>query len=176
VARDRLLPRRDVTLEEELAGHTAALLVLALVALLVIATNGFALILLLPSLHAWIWLPQIRDRPFPLRIAILAAGFAGPALLLWSFAVRYDLGFDAPAYLAQLAALGYIPFPLLALLVAWLAAAGQLAALAAGRYAPYPGPDERPRFGPLRQLVRALLLSVVRRRRAPAPARRALGG
>src|SRR3954447_8821611 len=43
VARDRLLPRREVDREEELAAHCAALLALALVALLVVATNSFAL-------------------------------------------------------------------------------------------------------------------------------------
>ena len=32
----------------------------ALVALLVVATNPFALIFVLPSLHAWLWLPQVR--------------------------------------------------------------------------------------------------------------------
>jgi hypothetical protein len=55
----------------------------------------------------------------------------------------------------------------------WLAGAGQLAALAAGRYAPYPAPEERPRRGPLRELVRTLVL-VQRRRTATAEARRAV--
>src|SRR4029077_10125749 len=58
VARDRLLPRRPVLPEEVLAGHTGALLALAVVALLVVATNPFALVFVLPSLHAWLWLPQ----------------------------------------------------------------------------------------------------------------------
>jgi hypothetical protein len=60
VARDRLIPRRPVTVEEELAGHTAALLMLGLVALLVVAVNAFALVFVLPSLHAWLWLPSSR--------------------------------------------------------------------------------------------------------------------
>jgi hypothetical protein len=176
VARDRLIPRRLVSREEELAGHTAALLVLALISLLVVATNGFALIFLLPSLHAWIWLPHVRDRPFWVRLPIFAAGFAGPALLLWSFGVRFGFGLDAPAYLMQLAALGTVPLPLLALFLAWLAAAGQLGALAVGRYAPYPGREEGRRFGPLRQLVRAVLLMIVRRRAESRAEEQALGG
>src|SRR6202040_1416382 len=54
--RDPGLARRVVRPEEELAGHAAALLALGVVALLVVATNPFALIFLLPSLHAWLWL------------------------------------------------------------------------------------------------------------------------
>jgi hypothetical protein len=175
VIRDRLLPRRQVTLEEELAGHTAALLVLGLVALLVVATNPYALIFLLPSLHAWIWLPQVRDRPVWVRVPLLATGFVGPLLLLWSFGARFGLGADAPAYLAHLIALGYVPLALLALAVVWVAVSAQLATLAVGRYAPYPGRDERRRFGPMRRLVRAVLLALVRRRTAPARAQRAFG-
>jgi hypothetical protein len=174
VVRDRLIPRRPVTREEELAGHTAALLVLGLISLLVVATNGFALIFLLPSVHAWLWLPQVRDRPFWVRLPIFAAGFAGPAVLLWSFGVRFGLGVDAAAYVAQLVALGYVPLPLLALSIAWLAAAGQVGALSVGRYAPYPTREEQRRFGPLRRLVRAALLMVVRRRETRAE-RQALG-
>jgi hypothetical protein len=176
VVRDRLIPRRSVTREEELAGHTVALLVLGLISLLVVATNGFALIFLLPSLHAWIWLPHVHDRPFWVRLPIFAAGFAGPALLLWSFGVRFGFGLDAPAYLAQLTALGHVPLPLLMLFVAWLAVAGQLGALSVRRYAPYPAREERRGFGPVRQLVRALLLAVVRRRSESRAAERALGG
>src|ERR671929_62274 len=63
VARDRLIPRRRIGAGEEVAGYTAALLALAVVSLLVVATNAFALLLLLPSLHAWLWLPQSRSKP-----------------------------------------------------------------------------------------------------------------
>jgi hypothetical protein len=168
VARDRLLPRRAVTPEEELAGHTAALLALGVVALLVVATNPFALIFVLPALHAWLWLPQVRFRPAWVRAGVLVAGFAGPLLLLASFARRFELGLDAPWYLAKLAAVGYVEPPALLIAGAWLAAAGQLAALTAGRYAPYPAPGERHRRGPIRTFVGALLGLVVRRRERPA--------
>ena len=77
VARDRLLPRRDVDREEELAGHCAALLALALVALLTVAVNAFALVFLLPSVHAWLWLAQLGDRPRGARIATWVAGRPG---------------------------------------------------------------------------------------------------
>lgn len=174
VARDRLLPRRPVSAEEQLAGHTAALLALAVVGLLVVATDPFALVFLLPALHIWLWLPQVHTRGVGARALVLLAGFAGPSLVLWSFAWRFQLGWDAPWYVAKLFAVGYAPLPLLAIAFAWLAAAGQLAALAGGRYAPYPGERERPPRGPLRELVRRIVLA--RRRRTAELEQRALSG
>ena len=174
VARDRLLPRRPVTPEDELAGHTAALLALGVVALLVVGTNPFALIFVLPALHAWLWLPQVRFGPAWVRAGVYVAGFAGPLLLLASFARRFELGADAPWYLAKLAAVGYVEPPALLIAGAWLAAAAQLAALTAGRYAPYPAPGERGRRGPIRTLVGTVLGLAVRGRRR-SPRRAAVG-
>jgi hypothetical protein len=165
VARERLLPRRPVSPEEELAGQTAALLALSVVALLIVATNPFALIFVLPSLHAWLWLPQVRHHRIWVRAAVLATGLAGPLLLFGSFAWRFELGADAPWYVVQLVALGYVPLPSIAIGLAWLAAAGQLAAVSAGRYAPYPSARERPPRGPIRELIRRLLLVFLSRSR-----------
>jgi hypothetical protein len=176
VARDRLLPRRAVRPEEELAGHTAALLALGVVALLVVATNPYALLFLLPSLHIWLWLPHVRSKPVPVRLLVLVAGLIGPALLLWSFASRYALGLDAPWYIAWLFAIGYAPLPAFAIALGWAAAAGQLAALSAGRYAPYPGAAERPPRGPVREILRRIVLAQRRRRRATELRQRALHG
>lgn len=175
VGRERLVPRRAVTLEEELADHTAALLMLGLIGVLVVAVNPFALVFVLPSLHVWLWLPQLRDRPVWIRGALIAAGFAGPLILLWSVA-RLGLGLDAVAYILELTAIGYVPVPLVVLFLAWLAVAAQLTTLAAGRYAPYPSAEERPPRGPVRRLVRVVLLGVERRRRASTAERRALEG
>jgi hypothetical protein len=174
VARDRLVPRRRIGPGEEIAGYTAALLALGVLSLLVVATNAFALLLLLPSLHAWLWLPQARARPAWTRAAILVAGFAGPLLLLWSFGSRFGLGLHAPWYLLELAALGYVGLPAIAVTLAWAAAAAQLVALTVGRYAPYPSPHERPPRGPLRELVRTIVLARRGRRRAAAGAHRPL--
>jgi hypothetical protein len=165
VTRERLLPRRATTSEEELAGHTAALLALGALALLVVATNPFALLFLLPSLHAWLWLPQVRRAKAPVRLGVLALGFAGPVLLLGEFAGRYGLGWDAPWYLAELRIVGYVPFVVLPLLTIWLAGTGQLAALAVRRYAPYPKAEELPPRGPIRRALRGTYLAVHNRRR-----------
>jgi len=163
VPRDRLRPHRPVDAEEELAGHTAALLALSVVGLLLAATNPYTLIFLLPCLHVWLWLPQLQARPRPVRAVFLVLGFAGPAYLVWTFATAYGLGWDAPWYIAQLFAVGYAPRTLLVIALAWLAAAGQLFALAGNRYAPYPAPGERPPRGPIRELIRTLVLAQRRR-------------
>ena len=160
VGRHRLVPRRTIGADELLAGETAALLALGLVSLLILATNPFALIFVLPALHAWLWLPQVRAGRGPARAIVFALGLAGPALLLGSLAFRAGLGFDAPWYALELAVLGSIGVPAVAITLAGGACAAQLAAAMAGRYAPYPTPRERPPRGPLRGLVRAIVLAV----------------
>jgi hypothetical protein len=161
VARGPLVARRPATAEEDLAGHAAALLGLGLIGLLVVATNPFALLFLLPSLHAWLWLPQVRGGALGARLLVLLAGFAGPLLLLGSFATRFGLGLDAPWYVTELVAVGYVGLTPFAFALAWAAAAAQLAVLAVGRYAPYPSRREQPR-GPLRELVRRTVLTILR--------------
>ena len=175
LARYRLVPRRPATDTEELAGHTAALLGLGLLTLLVVVTNAYGLIFLLPALHAWLWLPQLRDRGAVVRGLVLAAGFAGPLLLVLSFATSLDLGFDAPWYLIALLTVGYVPAMPAVLLLVMVACAAQLTALAAGRYAPYPDAAERGPRGPFRELVRRTVLAA-RARRAVEHDDAAVGG
>lgn len=175
VARHRLVPRRSVTAEEELAGETVALLGLGVVALLIVATNPYALLFALPALHAWLWLPQVRRAAWPVRLGVFLLGLAGPALVLGSLALRYGLGFDSPWYLLELVGLGYVHLPAVVVTLAGSAAAAQLAAVSAGRYAPYPDADERRRRGPLRELVRVVVLTARARRRVPEERRRAFG-
>ena len=105
---------------------------------------------------------------------MLAIGFAGPLLLLSSFAVRYGLGLDAAWYLAALVGVGYVTAAPVLVAIAWLAAAAQLVALVAGRYAPYPRAEERPPRGPLRVLMERIAAAIRTRRTAPAPATDAL--
>jgi hypothetical protein len=176
VARSRLTPRRPVGIDEELAGHTAALLALGVVGLLVVATNPYSLLIVLPSLHAWLWLPQVQSRPIWIRASVYAAGFLGPAIVLISFASRYGLGLDAPWYLAELVAVRFISIPTFVIGLAWLAVAGQFAALTVKRYAPYPDAPERG-LGPIRSALRSLVLAQRARKRAGAEQRqRAAGG
>jgi hypothetical protein len=172
VGRARLVPRRPVTAAEELAGHAAALVALAVIALVVVAYNPFALIFVLPSLHAWLWLPQWRGRIWA-QLALLVLGLAGPFLLLWSLGARFGLGWDAAWYLAALVSDGYVALGPFAIALVWAAAGAQLAALVAGRYAPYADDIGR---GPIRELVRTVVLTARRGRRVTVERRRALGG
>jgi Peptidase family M28 len=153
VCRQRLVPRRPVTLEDDLAGSVAALIGSGIVSLLVLATNPYALLFCLPALHAWLWLPQVRTRGPAVRAAVFAVGLIGPLLPLLSLAVRYGLGFDAPWYLLELVSLGYVGPVAFAIALVGTACAAQLAVVAAGRYAPYPRAGERPDRGPVRDLV-----------------------
>ena len=153
MGRERLIPRRAATVEENLAGYTVALLALGLVALLVVATNPFALVYLLPSLYAWLWLPQAYEAHRAVRGALVAAGFAGPLLLVVSFAGRHGLGVETPSYLLSLVSTGYVSAIVAATGLAWLAVAAQLAALAADRYAAYPDGRNRPSQGAFRRVA-----------------------
>ena len=175
VARHRLVPRRAVGPDEQLAGSTAGLLGLGIVALLVLATNPFALIFFLPALHAWLWLPQVQSGPALKRALLFLVGLTGPLLIVGSLAVRFGLGFDAPWYLLELVAVGYVHVPAVLMTLCGTACAAQLAVVAAGRYAPYPTAGERPERGPLRELVRHSVLAVRARRRDTQERRRAVG-
>ncbi len=144
ISRDRLLPRKETTPEQELAGYACALLAVAGAALAVAWLNSYALLFLLPPLHLWIWLPQVRHhRPWA-SLALLAAGFLGPLLIYWELALRLNLGLSVFWYVPALAAVGFLKLRLLIIAAVLAAAGAQLAALAVGRYAPYPAVSDRP--------------------------------
>jgi hypothetical protein len=166
VARQRLVPRRVIGPDEKLAGETAALLALGVVSLLVLATNPFALLFILPAVHAWLWLPQLRAAALPVKVLVLLVGLVGPLLILLSLGVRFGLGFDATWYLLELVAIGYVTPATVAITLGGVACAAQLTMVATGRYAPYPARGERPARGPLRELVRVVVLRTRARRRS----------
>jgi hypothetical protein len=175
VARDRLVPRGPVAAEEEIAGQAVALLALGVLGLLVVATNPFALVFVLPALHLWLWLPLVRNARAPVRLALFAVGLIGPLIVVASLAWRFGLGLDAPWYLLELVGLGYVTTTPVVLVLAGTAAAGQLAAAAAGRYAPYPEAHERGPRGPIRELVRTIVLATRAHRRRQELPRQAIG-
>jgi hypothetical protein len=113
----------------------------------------------------WLWLPQIRTARTGLRLAVYACGLAGIALLAVSFAWRFGLGLDTPWYLLTLVSVGYVKTTPFVVALLATAAGAQLAAAAAGRYAPYPTPQEHRPPGPVRMLVRASVLAARERRR-----------
>jgi hypothetical protein len=165
LAHPRLRRRGPVEPEDELAGHAAALLALCVIALAVALVNPFALVFVLPSLHAWLWLPNVVAGSVA-SLVLWLLGLAGPAFLVASVALRLGTGLDTPWYLLTLVTTGAIPVALVVLTAAWLGVALMTAALAFGRYAPYPRASERP-LGPARTAARWL----VRRRRSRLAAR-----
>jgi hypothetical protein len=174
VVRERLLPRRTATAEERLAGYAVGLLGLAVVGVTTLALNPYALVFLVPALYAWLWLPQLADGPAWSRAALLVLGLLGPALALVVLARALDLGVDVIPYTLRLFTSGYASSATAVVLLGWAAVTGQLAALAAGRYAPYPSSrDQRPR-GPLRRAVRRLVLA--RRARSQPDTQVEVGG
>ena len=122
-----------------------------------------------------------RPRRSPSRLVVFAVGLRGAGRSSLSFAWRFGLGFDAPWYLLELVGVGYVRRRL-AISLGWAGvAAAQLAALAAGRYAPYPAreraaaaravPRARPRRSCSSRARRAR-----RRERAPRLAEQAGSG
>ena len=137
------------------------------------ATNPFALIFVLPSLHAWLWLPQVRYRRsgFARRRAGHRPRRAAPPPRSVRLALRARRG--RALVRRRLVALGYVPLPSFLIGLAWLAAGGQLAALSAGGTRPYLSARERPPRGPIREVVRRLLSAALGRGRERRKAARA---
>ena len=151
-SRRRLVPTTRPTQEERLSGYAVALAELGLVAVALALVKPYALVFVLPSLYAWLWLP-LHSR-FSARASLYALGLSGPVVGLEVLAHELRVGvFDAALYAAGLATVGYVSLGSVLLTLAWAAAAAQLAALAFGRYAPYAGGAEPPPPGIFRMSV-----------------------
>ncbi len=162
LTRRRLAASRRTEPEERLAGYTVALTWLALVSITIGLVKPYALVFVLPSLYAWLWLP-LRTRVWA-RAALFVVGLLGPVLGYLVFGSQVGLGLlDTGLYLGGLATIGYISWSSVVFALAWATAASQLAALALGRYAPYAGGAEPPPPGPVRSTVGAVSNSLIRR-------------
>jgi hypothetical protein len=153
LARRRLVLDRATTAEERLAGLASALAAIAVVAIVLALAKPYALVFVLPSLYAWLWLPV--ERRFWQRFALFVIGLAGP--LLGLVLLAHELGISplqCVLYVIGLGTVGYVPLVSVLLALVWLAAAAQIAALTFGRYAPYAGGLEPPPAGALRGLLR----------------------
>ncbi len=143
VVREPLAPRTPPAADERLAGLVVALVLVGIVAVTLAFVRPYALLFVLPSLYAWIWLP-LEGRAAT-RIVLYLLGLVGPIVGL--LVLARDLGlsvFDGAVYVVGLATVGYLaPLTVVAML-AWGAAAAQVGALAFGRYAPYAGGSEPP--------------------------------
>jgi hypothetical protein len=164
VSRRRLVPSRPATRGDELGGYAAALAGLGVLAIVVAAVNPLALAFLVPSLYAWLWLPQTPTRAW-VRDVVFGTGLAGALLVLLAVGARLELGARTPLYLVELVTVGYVPWTTFALALAWTAIACQLGTLTVGRYGPYAGGARRPPRGALRETVRRTVVALQSRRR-----------
>jgi hypothetical protein len=150
--RGRLAPSGPATPEERLAGYAAALAWLALVAVVVGITHPYALVLVLPSLYAWLWVPL--HEALWARVGLFAVGLAGPALGLVVLATQLGISLpEAAFYVAGLVTTGYVPFLSVVAGLAWAGGAAQIGTLAFGRYASYAAGREPPPPGPVRRSI-----------------------
>ncbi len=137
VVRPRIVPVGPVAAAERTTGLVTALLGLVFASLAIVSVNPFALILVLPAGHAWLWMEAVARRGG--RRAMLglfvAGAVIGPLLVLGEL---WRLGLGASAFRAVLAtvASGYFSPPLALALAVALGAGAQLAMVIAGRYAP----------------------------------------
>jgi hypothetical protein len=164
VARRRLVPTRPVARADEVAGYTAALSVLGALGIAVAIAHPLALVFVMPSLYAWLWLPQIPARAW-VRDVLFGLGLAGVLLVVISIGDRFALGARTPLYLVELASVGYVPWTTVILAAVWLAVAAQLGTLCVGRYGPYSAGVAQPPRGPIREAVRRTVLAAQSRRR-----------
>lgn len=136
LTRGALAPRIEPRPEEVLAGYAVSLLALGAIAIATAMISPYALLFVVPSLYAWLWLPQVGAGAGWLRDCLYGIGLVGPALALVAVGTQLELGLNTPLYLVSLITLGLVSWPTVLVLIAWAAVAAQLGALASGRYAP----------------------------------------
>jgi hypothetical protein len=133
-----LAPVAPATDDEVLAGYLVALLALGGVAIATTLISPYGLVFVIPSLYAWLWLPQADRGSGWARDALFGVGLTGPALALVVIGTQLGLGLDTPLYIVSLMTLGFIPWTTVLTLIVWAAVAAQLGSLAAGRYRAIP--------------------------------------
>ena len=133
-ARRVLVPAAAATAEDVLAGYAVSLLALGAIGVATAVISPYALLFIIPSLYAWLWLPQVATGAGWLRDCLYGIGLAGPALALVAVGTQLELGLNTPLYLVSLMTLGLVSWPTVLALIAWAAVASQLGALASGRY------------------------------------------
>ena len=135
VSRPRLVRLERVSGEERIGGLAAGLVGLSLAGLLLTAVNPFALVVLLPAAHIWLWLPSAARAGRKTLLAVYIAGMIGPAGLVFELWTAQGLGTSTPQALVAMTSSGYLSPAVTACFALAAAAAAQLGALVAGRYA-----------------------------------------
>ena len=165
VGRRRLIPTRPAETNEQLAGLAAALVGLGVLALALALAKPYALVFVIPSLYAWMWIP-LHGRLWR-RALVFGIGLAGPLLGLLLLSRQLALNaFDTALYVVGLATVGYLSPGFVLAAIVWAAVAAQFAVLSFRRYAPYAQGAEPPPAG----LIRRTLQNVFEARQRPTRA------
>jgi hypothetical protein len=161
VGRRRLLAPGPASEDDRLAGFTAALVGLGALAVALAIFKPYALVFVLPSLYAWLWLP-LRARLWQ-RALLFGLGLVGALASIVLLARQLDLGpLDSVLYVLGLVTVGYVSIAAVLAAIVWAAVTAQTAAIAFGRYAPYAQGMEPPPPGAVRRAVRAAAATVPR--------------
>lgn len=127
--------RAAATPETELAAYAVAYVALVGLAAGVALVSPFGLVFVLPSLYAWLVLPQLRRSPPWVSDVAFGLGLLGPILALVVVGEQLDLGARAPLYVLSLMTAGVVPWASTLLVALWAAVAAFVGAIVAGRYA-----------------------------------------
>jgi Peptidase family M28 len=150
VTRKRLARTARTSPADRLAGLAVALALVCLVAIVLALAKPYALVFVLPSLYAWLWLPL--EAHFIPRVGMFLLGLAGPLVGLVLLANELGVSWiDAALYAVGLVTVGYVSFGTALVALVWAAAAAQIGALAFGRYGAYAGGADPPPPGALRR-------------------------
>jgi hypothetical protein len=150
VTRNRLARTAQPSPADRLAGLAVALALVCVLAIVLALAKPYALVFVLPSLYAWLWLPL--EAPLVVRVGMFLLGLAGPFVGFALLANELGLSWiDAALYAVGLVTVGYVSFGTAVVALVWAAAAAQIGALAFGRYGAYAGGAAPPPPGALRR-------------------------
>jgi hypothetical protein len=135
VSRPRLVRVERVSGEERIGGLAGGLVGLGLAGLLLTAVNPFALVVLLPAAHIWLWLPSAAGTGRKTLLVVYLAGMVGPAGLVFELWTAQGVGASTPRALVAMTASGYLSPAVAVCFALAAAAAAQFGALVGGRYA-----------------------------------------
>ncbi|HEX5261684.1 MAG TPA: hypothetical protein VFW18_09420, partial [Gaiellales bacterium] len=136
VSRPRLVPVAPVSGTDRTGGLAAGLAGAMFATLLLTAVNPFALVLVLPAVHAWLWLAHAARISRRTMLAVWAVGLIGPLALVIELWHGQGAGSQTPRALVAMTASGYLT-PAIPICLALFTAAGiQLLSLVTGRYSP----------------------------------------
>jgi hypothetical protein len=135
VTRPRLLRVATTTGEERVGGLAGGLVGLMVATLLLTAASPFALIVVLPAAHLWLYLPAAARSGRRVLLMLYVLGFVGPLALVVEMWTAQGLGSETFRALIAMTASGYLAPVVSVCFALAAAAAAQLGSLVAGRYA-----------------------------------------